>query len=121
MAKSKAQKALASGPSKIGAKARAAANKLKGSAPAKPKNELYSGKHRAAGKTDTGPGRYEFGGKHSKGAATGKHAAPATKASVAKNMTTSSNAPSKGKHTALGVMKSKIAERKAVRAKVGMK
>jgi hypothetical protein len=120
-------KDLASGkakPSSVGAKARAAANKLKSTSSSKPKAELYSGKHRAAGKADTGPGSYEFGGKHSKGAATGKHAAPATKASVAKNMTTQSSAASTGKHSKENIvskMKAGMAERKAARAKVGRK
>lgn len=93
MAKSKAQKALAAGPSKIGAKARAAANKLtqKASGP----------KHAASSAPDSkkSSGSDFSVGKHAKGAAKGKHAAPENKRSVLKNALTRSDAPAKGKHT----------------------
>lgn len=93
MAKSKAQKALASGPSKIGAKARAAASRLK---------NIGSGKH-------SGPETDKPGGKPGKHAmyTGGKHAKMDMTA-VKKNNAGSSDAPSKGKHSRESAMAMKV-------------
>ena len=136
---SKAQKALKAGPTKIGAKARAAANALKsGNGPKADTSKLQKqGKHapvktleaheRSESKkrsetssSSTAPAK----GKHVRGRATGKHAAPETASSVMKNALTRSDAPSTGKHSKenlVSKMKAGMAERKAARAKVGRK
>lgn len=69
MAKSKAQKAMASGPSKIGAAARAAASKLKETRHLQP--DQFKGRHHA----------------------------PTNSSSVMKNNAGSMSAPSTGKHS----------------------
>jgi hypothetical protein len=132
----KRAKAAAQGktkPSSIGAKARAAANALASKKnnekpatesrklePKKKNSGLYEGKRRSGASADNRAG-YEFGGKHSKGAATGKHAAPATRSSVQKNMNADNSTPSTGRHTVVSRMKAGMAERKSARAKVGRK
>jgi hypothetical protein len=94
MAKSKAQKALAAGPSKIGAKARAAANKLKkstGPKHAKPGNSDESKSYSSYGNLSTG--------KHSSEVKRGgKHHAPSAQSAV-KNAYGSTSAPSRGRHS----------------------
>jgi len=109
MAKSKAQKALAAGPSKIGAKARAAASKLKSAGTGK-----HSGPEKQFGSGRPGKHRKMTGGRHAKMDLT----------AAKKNAAGSVDAPSTGKHSKEGVvsrMKSDMADRKAARAKVGRK
>jgi hypothetical protein len=111
MAKSKAQKALASGPSKIGAKARAVASKLKEKASAKHgKEDLTATKKNSKGSIDA-----PSTGKHSKESGyQPKHAAKATPKSVSKNAASNSHTPSIGKHS------KEVADRKASKV-AGMK
>jgi hypothetical protein len=125
MTKSKAQKALASGPSKIGAKARAAANKLKGEkAPEKTGRHAGSPKQKNEEKLRLTPYGKVSTGKHSKEASGGKHHAPASQSAV-KNAYGSIDAPSKGRHSkeaATSASKAKVASiRKDINEKKRLK